>query len=133
MTPPHGGSEAVAHPPVDARRLAIGLGAFAVIAIAALTWAKWSPYLAKTNTILDTDAYPGSSILDEAGPAKAAPSLAGGWHFSVAYFKAIWQALVAALLIAAGVLTLLPRRRVVRALSAGRFRRSPPGSGRCYR
>jgi hypothetical protein len=121
MTPPNGGTQAVSTPPIDTRRVAIGLGAFVVVAVACLTWAKWSPYLAKTQTILDTDSYPGSSILDEAGRAKAGPSLAGGWDFTVAYFKAIWQALVAALLIAAGVLALLPRRRVVRALSAGRF------------
>lgn len=71
--------------------------------------------------ILDSDAYPGSTILEKAGPADAAPSLSGGWDFTVAYFQAVWQALVAALLISAGVLTLIPRERVVRALSRGRW------------
>jgi hypothetical protein len=51
--------------------------------------------------ITSTDAYPGSSILESAGPARGAPSLEGGWEFAVAYFKAVWQALAAALLIAA--------------------------------
>ena len=105
----------------DARRLAVGLGVFALIAVAALTWAKWWPYIGRVGEILDTDAYPGSNVLEEAGPADASPSLAGGWDFTVAYFQAVWQALVAALLISAGVLTLIPRERVVRALSGGRW------------
>ena len=32
----------------------------------------------------------------------ARQSLSGGWDFAVAYFQAVWQALVAALLVSAG-------------------------------
>jgi hypothetical protein len=34
--------------------------------------------------ILDSNAYPGSNILDKAAPANASPSLSGGWDFTVA-------------------------------------------------
>jgi uncharacterized membrane protein YraQ (UPF0718 family) len=94
-----------------------GLLAFVAIAVAGLTWAKWSPYAARVATISSTHAYPGSSILETAGPAHGGPSLAGGWDFTVAYFKAVWQALVAALLIAAAVQALVPRGMLTRPLS----------------
>jgi uncharacterized protein len=55
---------------------------FALIAVAGLTWAKWWPYLGRVGEILDSHAYPGSNILEKAGPADAAPSLSGGWDFT---------------------------------------------------
>jgi hypothetical protein len=39
--------------------------------------------------ILDSNAYPGSNILDKAAPANASPSLSGGWDFTVAYLRAL--------------------------------------------
>jgi uncharacterized protein len=78
-----------------------GLLIFVAIAVVGLSWAKWWPYAHHVDVITSTDAYPGSSILESAGPACGAPSLEGGWEFAVAYFKAVGQALAAALLIAA--------------------------------
>jgi uncharacterized protein len=106
--------------PASRRGALAGLLVFVLIAVAGLTWAKWSPYADRIGTIRSTHEYPGSSILETAGAARGAPSLSGGWDFVVAYFTAVWQALVAALLIAAAVQALLPRRWLARALS-GRF------------
>jgi uncharacterized protein len=107
--------------PTSSRGAVAGVAVTILIAVIALTWAKWSPYVDRVDTIVDTDTYPGASILETAGEARSGPSLAGGWDFTVAYFKAVWQALVAALLIAAAVQSLVPRRWLVRTLSPTRF------------
>ena len=100
----------------------IGLVLFIALAVAGLVWAKWDPYSHKLTHLWGTRAWKGGSILNAAGPSAAAPSWHGAWSFTVAYGKAVWMALAAALLIAAGVEALLPRQAVVRLLS---------GRGRC--
>ncbi len=95
----------------------LSLGLFATIAVIALTWAKWSPYLAKLVHIVGAGVYPGHSILAKAGRAGAAPSLSHAWSFTVAYAKSVWVALLAALVISSAIEALLPRRWLVRALS----------------
>lgn len=98
--------------------LLMTLPLLAVIAVAGLAWAKWWPYTLKLQTVLSDRSWAGTSILSSGGgTAGAAPSLAGGWDFTVAYGKAIWKALVVALLLAAAVETLVPRRRLMAALS----------------
>lgn len=93
---------------------------FAGIAAAGLTWAKWWPYGHKLATMLDTHRFTGKSVL--AGAAGAAPSWHAALDFAETYGKSIWIALIAGLLIAAGVETLLPRHALVRRLRGrGRF------------
>ncbi len=94
----------------ELRSAVLGAAAFALVAFAALWWAKWWPYAHKLESVVASGAYPGHSILDKAGAAGDAPSLRAGWEFSRAYVEAIWQALVAGLLIAAAVDAFLPRR-----------------------
>lgn len=92
------------------RRTAVGATfAFAVIAVAAETYAKWWPYAHKVDVTVSTHALKGSSILASAGSARAAPTWHDAWSFTVAYGLDIWPALVAAVLIGAGVEALLPR------------------------
>lgn len=114
-------SEAVAvRPQATSAGWIIGASAalFGVIAIAGLTWAKWWPYAHRLAHVLKTSAYPGHSILAKAGHAGATPSLSHAWNFTLAYGKAVWIALVAALVIAAAIEALLPRRWLLRVLSA---------------
>lgn len=73
-------------------------------------WAKWWPYSHKLVNVAGSHLYPGSSILSAAGPAGTAPSWSHAWHFTVVYGKSVWIALVAALLIGAGVQALVPRQ-----------------------
>lgn len=102
--------------PVRRREALLGALVFAVLAAAALAWAKWVPYLHRLDVTASTGSYPGHDVLVKAGAPGDAPSLAGGWAFTKAYVVAIWPALVAGLLIASAVETLLPRRWLLRAL-----------------
>ncbi|HZE32214.1 MAG TPA: permease, partial [Actinoallomurus sp.] len=97
--------------------LLMTLPLLAVIAVAGLTWAKWWPYTLKLQSVLSDRSWAGTSILSSGGTADTAPSLAGGWDFTLAYGRAVWKALVVALLLAAAVETLVPRRRLMAALS----------------
>jgi uncharacterized membrane protein YraQ (UPF0718 family) len=94
----------------------LGLVAFLAIAVAALWWAKWAPYADRLRITDATGAYPGHDVLAKAGRPGAEPSWSGAWSFLKAYAVAVWPALVAGLLIAAAVETLLPRRWLLRAL-----------------
>ncbi|HET8529339.1 MAG TPA: permease [Gaiellaceae bacterium] len=93
---------------------ALGLVLFAAIFAAALSWAKWTPYLHKLQGIRATRAWPGHDLLAKAGAAHSAPSLHGAWAFTWAYAGAVWPALVAALLIGAALEALVPRRWLLR-------------------
>jgi uncharacterized membrane protein YraQ (UPF0718 family) len=53
-------------------------------------------------------------LLDAAG---SSPTLQGAWEFSVTYFDAVWRALVVALLVAAALDALVPRRWLLGVLS----------------
>lgn len=99
------------------RTAVIGLVAFLAIAIAGLWWAKWAPYADRLRITDATGAYPGHDVLAKAGRPGAEPSWPGAWSFLKAYAEAVWPALVAALLIAAAVETLLPRRWLPAALA----------------
>jgi uncharacterized membrane protein YraQ (UPF0718 family) len=95
----------------------LGTAAFVAIFAAALDWAKWTPYAHKLTTIWSARTWPGSNILDKAGPAGSSPSPHGAWTFTTAYVNAIWMAIVAGLLIAAAVEALVPRRWLLRTLA----------------
>jgi uncharacterized membrane protein YraQ (UPF0718 family) len=99
------------------RRTAVaGLIAFLVIALAGLAWAKWDPYFHKALAVAATHRL-GVSILSGTRPAPPEPSLGAAVGYALAYFQAIWTALVAGLLVAAAVEALLPRRWLRRVLS----------------
>lgn len=84
---------------------AAGLALFVAIAAGGLLYAKWLPYSHKLAKLIAGGAYSGKSISG------------GAWHFTVAYGEAVWIALAAALLIGAGVETLLPRAVLTRTLA----------------
>jgi uncharacterized membrane protein YraQ (UPF0718 family) len=96
-----------------------GVGLFLALFAGLLDWAKWSPYLAKLSKIRATHVWPGHDVLAKAGPPHASPSFHGAWTFTLAYAEAVWPAIVAALLVAAAVESLVPRRLVLRALDRG--------------
>jgi uncharacterized membrane protein YraQ (UPF0718 family) len=88
----------------------VGVSIFALLFAAALLWAKWLPYLAKTVTLSGSHRWSGKSILTVGG---VAPGDAPSWHaatsFFAAYLRSIWKALVAAVLVSAAIQALLPR------------------------
>jgi hypothetical protein len=85
-----------------------GIAVFTLIAVGGLYYAKWQPYYHKAFTAAAKHSI-GYSIV--AGRAAAPPpaSWHAAWEYALAYSKAIWQAMVVGLLVAAGVQTLLPR------------------------
>lgn len=96
-----------------------GLLAFFALAAGMLLWAKWSPYTGKIEHLWSSPHWTSSDLLDNAGNAGSAPSPAGAWAFTRAYFTAILPALLAALVIASGLQALVPQRWVARTLSRG--------------
>ena len=97
--------------PTTRRPVVVGVVAFSVLTLALLLWAKWSPYTARIGELLGTRDWSGSSVLAGAGiEPGTGPSLRAGWEFTEVYALAVWKAVVAGLVVAAGVQTLLPRR-----------------------
>jgi uncharacterized membrane protein YraQ (UPF0718 family) len=84
---------------------------FFALAIIGLFYVKWSPYYA-TALIAAQDHTLDASIVSGNLPTSPELSLQAGFAYSIAYFKEIWQALVLALALGAGIEVLLPRARL---------------------
>lgn len=97
----------------DSRRaMLVGTLAFAVVAVAALTWAKWYPYWHKIPDVFASHRV-GPSILTGPAGDPPAPSWQAAIGYVVDYGRSIWVALVAGLLLAASVEAFLPRHRLL--------------------
>lgn len=95
----------------------VGPGITLAILVGGLLWAKWLPYEAKTQTLAETGVWNGAAIFGSAGEPGSAPSLRGAIDFTVVYLKAVWKAALVALLVAAALESLVPRRWLLRVLS----------------
>jgi uncharacterized membrane protein YraQ (UPF0718 family) len=92
-----------------------GTALVVLVAVVGLSWAKWWPYAERTRGLLDTRQWPGSNILRTG--ADAGSAWQRGWDFTLAYGAAVWKALLVALVVAALLDALVPRRWLVRTLS----------------
>jgi uncharacterized membrane protein YraQ (UPF0718 family) len=115
--------------PPTRRTAAAGVLLALVVAVAALLWAKWLPYQAKVAGLSETHTWSGTSILTVGG---VRPGDAPSWHaattFFTTYVRAIWKALVAALLISAAVQAFVPRSWLLRVMNRpGRLRSAAVG------
>ena len=97
-----------------------GIAAFIVVAVGGLYYAKWQPYYHKAFLAAAKHSI-GSSIVSGRASAPPPASWHAAWEYALAYGKAIWQAMVVGLLVAAGVQTLLPRHWLVRILGRMNF------------
>jgi len=88
-----------------------GIVCFIALAIVGLFYVKWSPYYAAAHVAAE-DHTLGTSIVSGNLPASPKVSLQAGFAYSIAYFKVIWQALLLALALGAGIEVLLPRARL---------------------
>lgn len=102
-----------------------GLAVTALLLIAGLLWAKWLPYDAKAHTLATTGVWDGSAIFGKAGAPGSVPTWQGAIDFTVAYTKAVWKAVLVAVVAAAALESLVPRQLLLRALS----RKSSWGQG----
>lgn len=108
--------------PLDRERtsdsaLILGTLAFIALAVAGLFIVKWFPYWHKAHVAAATHAI-GSSIVSGKGIAPPAVGLEAAWRYSVAYFNAVWMAVVLALLLGSAVQVFVPRRWLLRLLGA---------------
>ncbi len=106
-------SSTVAAPQADRSRALLLSAVALVVAAIGLAWAKWVPYTERVGGIAGSGSYPGKSIL--AAGSGLSP-LERAWTFTTVYTEAVWKALLVALIIAACVDVLVPRRWLVRAL-----------------
>lgn len=92
----------------------VGLGILILLLGVGLTWSKWLPYWDKAWTLSETSIWDGAPLFDVAGDAM---SLSGAWDFTLAYFLAVWKALLVALLVAAAIDALVPRDWLLRVMN----------------
>jgi uncharacterized membrane protein YraQ (UPF0718 family) len=97
------------------RRLAAGSAIFVAIAILGLFFVKWWPYWHKSFVAANAHSI-GSSIITGKTIAPQAVGLQAAWTYSLAYFRAVWQAVVLALVLGASIQVLVPRAWLVRML-----------------
>ena len=98
-----------------------GFGILLFIAGLGLFYVKWYPYFQKSFQAAASHSL-GPSIVsgEEAAPPTA--SFSAATDYSITYFKAIWKALVLALLLATTVEVLVPRNWPARVLGRASFR-----------
>lgn len=97
------------------RRLAAGAAVFLLISVVGLFFVKWWPYWHKSFVAAAAHNI-GSSIVSGKSAAPQAVGLQAAWLYSLAYFRAVWQAVALALILGASVQVLLPRAWLVRLL-----------------
>jgi uncharacterized membrane protein YraQ (UPF0718 family) len=108
--------------PLDRERttdwsLILGTLAFLALAVVGLFIVKWYPYWHKAHVAAATHAI-GASIVSGKGIAPPAVGLEAAWRYAVAYFNAVWMAVVLALLLGSSVQVFVPRRWLLRLLGA---------------
>lgn len=118
--------------PVGTRRAVGAAGVAVVLTLAAglLWWAKWAPYSAKVGGLTSSHHWAGHSTLAASGIRPgSAPSWDSAWSFTVDYGQAVWKALLAGLLIAAALQSLVPRDWLMRIVSRRRAVSSAASGG----
>jgi uncharacterized membrane protein YraQ (UPF0718 family) len=83
------------------------------VALVGLSWAKWLPYTDRVLGLLGSATWEGTSVL-LAGEGRN--PLVRAWEFTLIYTEAVWKALAVALVVAASVDVLVPRRWLLRVL-----------------
>lgn len=100
-----------------------GLLVLLAIAVVGLFIVKWNPYYHRAQLLSGTHSM-GGNILFFKGLIAPAPSVSAALGYAGSYFKAVWQAWVLGLLLAATIETLLPRTWLKRMLGKASVRTS---------
>ena len=80
---------------------------FIILTVALVYYAKWGPYSHKVFVVAAKHTL-GASIVTGKSSRSPAPSWQAAWTYTWTYFKDIWSALLAGLVVGAGVESLLP-------------------------
>src|SRR5208282_608678 len=105
------------------RRLSptVGVAILLIVAIGGLFYVKWLPYYHKAF-VASTSHSIGRSILMGNATQAPHPSVQAAFDYTLAYGKAIWQAMVLGLLLGSALQEFAPRAWIARALGAASFR-----------
>jgi uncharacterized membrane protein YraQ (UPF0718 family) len=114
-------SSTVERSSVSRGRLVAGTAVFLVTIVAGLLYVKWLPYYQKSFLALAHHSI-GPSIVSGKVAAPPAAGLAAAWQYALAYYNAIWEALLLALILGATIQVLVPRRWIHRMFSGRDFR-----------
>ena len=98
----------------------IAIALFALVACIGLAYVKWAPYYDRVFTAAATHSI-GTSILTGKAAIAPAPSWEAALGYAVAYFNAVWKAVVLGLLLGSLVQVLIPRNWVQRLFGDGGF------------
>jgi uncharacterized membrane protein YraQ (UPF0718 family) len=104
----------------------VGLAILLLVAVVGLFIVKWNPYFHRAFVVATNHSL-GASIVSGQASTAPPPSLNAAIGYGVAYFNAIWQALVVGLLLATTIETLLPRAWVTKVLGSAAFRSTALG------
>jgi uncharacterized membrane protein YraQ (UPF0718 family) len=113
---------------VATRRLVIGTLIFLALFAVGLFIVKWSPYWHKTHVAAVTHSI-GASIVSGKSTQAPAVGIAAAWSYALAYYKAIWQALLLALVLGAAVPVFVPRRWLHRLIGENSFKSTAVAGG----
>ena len=102
-------------------RLLVGTTSFLVAAIVGLAIVKWMPYWQEAHLAAAAHSI-GASIVSGSATAAPAVGLQAAWQYAVAYFTAVWEAVVLALLLGATVQVFVPRRWLRRLIGGANVR-----------
>jgi uncharacterized membrane protein YraQ (UPF0718 family) len=105
---------------VSTRRLVFGTLLFLALLAVGLFIVKWSPYWHKTHVAAVTHSI-GNSIVSGKSTQAPAVGIAAAWSYALAYYKAIWQAVLLALILGAAVPVFVPRRWLHRLIGGKTF------------
>ncbi len=113
---------------VATRRLVFGTLLFLVLFAVGLFIVKWSPYWHKTHIAAATHSI-GTSIVS--GKSVEAPpvGIAAAWSYALAYYKAVWQAVLLALVLGAAVPVFVPRTWLHRLIGGKSLRATAVAGG----
>lgn len=101
-------------------RICLGAAVFLVIAVIGLYHVKWHPYYEK-SFVAAIHHNIGNSILMGKAASAPSPSWHAAWSYSIAYGKAIWEAIVLGLLLGSAVQVLIPQHWILRAFGGRGF------------
>ena len=88
---------------------------FLLILLAGEWYVKWNPYYHKAFIAAARHSI-GSSIVSGKSDLAPAVSVSAAWHYAVAYFLAVWQAVILGVVVGAAVQVLIPRDWLLRIL-----------------
>jgi uncharacterized protein len=104
-----------------------GFGLLLLIAVGGLYIVKWNPYFHRALNAVASHSVGTTFVFGKSTLAAPPASLAAAVGYSQAYFKAVWQAWVLGLLLAATIESLLPKDWLVRVLGKTSFATSVLG------